>query len=93
MLDICFEEAVLFLRGRVSFLVEGVGCGRGVVVVAPFGEMVCEFQAGGVGGGVFEVDYDELFVFVGGEEEGGFAGGFKAEEVAVLGLFQEWSVR
>ena len=33
-----------------------MGSGGGVVVVAPFCEVVCEFEAGDVGVGVFEVD-------------------------------------
>lgn len=80
------DEALLVLRGGV----EGVGAlpGEGwvVVVVAPFREVVCEFQAGGVGVCVFEVDDDELFVGVCGEEERGGAGGEQAEDVAVLSL-------
>lgn len=59
-----------------------------MVVVAPFCEVVCEFEARGVAGGVFEVDHDELFVGVGGKEEGGFGGGEEAEDVAVLGLWE-----
>lgn len=47
---------MLFFAGGVVCVVEGVGGGGGVVVVAPFGEVVCEFQAGNVRGGVFEVD-------------------------------------
>ena len=57
-----------------------------MVVVAPFGEVVGEFESAGVGGGVFEVDDDELFVLVCGEEERGFTCGLQAEEVAVLGV-------
>lgn len=40
-----------------------------MVVVAPFGEMVCDLETGRVGGGVLEVDDDELAVGVFGEEE------------------------
>lgn len=42
-----------------------------MIVVAPFRKVVCEFQTGGVGGGVFEVDNYELFVVIGWEEERG----------------------
>jgi len=78
----------LFGGGGEGFGVADVGRGGVVVVVAPFCEVVCEFETGGVAGGVFEVDYDELFVGVCGEEEGGFGGGEEAEDVAVLGLWR-----
>jgi hypothetical protein len=86
VVDVGADEATLFVRGGVVVLIARVGCDGIVVVVAPFCEVVCEFEAGGVGGGVFEVDDDELLVAVGGEKEGGFAGGLEAEDVAVLGL-------
>jgi len=57
-----------------------------VVVVAPFGEVVCEFEAWWVCVGVLEVDDDEALVLVCGEEEGGFTGRGEAEDVAVLSL-------
>jgi hypothetical protein len=41
-----------------------------VVVVAPFCEVVCEFQTTGIGGCIFEVDDDQLFVGVLREEKG-----------------------
>lgn len=49
-------------------------------------EMVGKFEAADIGGCVFEVDDDKLFVFVGGKEERRFAAGFDTEKVAVLGL-------
>lgn len=76
----------MFGGGGEGFGVADVGGDGVVVVIAPFGEVICEFEAGGVAGGVFEVDYHELLVCVGGEEEGGFGGGEEAEDVAVLGL-------
>ena len=49
--------------------------------------MVGKFEATDVSGGVFEVNDDELFVLIGWEKERGFATGFYAEEVAILGLY------
>ena len=87
MVDVGFHEAALLVRGRVARRVAGVRAGRVVVVVGPLGEVVCELEAGQVGGGVLEVDDDELLVLVGGLEEGGFlVVGADAEDVAVLGL-------
>lgn len=58
-----------------------------MVIVAPFREVVCEFEAGDIGGSVFEVDDDELLVFVFGMQEGRLlVVGAGAENVAVLGL-------
>jgi hypothetical protein len=59
-----------------------------VVVVGPLGEVVCELEAGHVGGGVLKVDDDELLVLVGGLQEGGvLVVRAEAEDVAVLGLW------
>lgn len=44
----------------------------GRVVIAPFREVVCEFETRGISRGVLEVDYDELLVVVLGKEEGGW---------------------
>jgi hypothetical protein len=43
-----------------------------MVVVAPFSEMVSEFETGGIGRGVFEINDHELFVRILGEEEWGW---------------------
>jgi hypothetical protein len=59
---------VLFGNSGVGGGVAGVGGGL-VVVVAPFCKVVCEFEAGGVGIGVFEINDYELFVLVGRMEE------------------------
>lgn len=67
---VALDEATLLLRGRVGLHVAGVRGGGVVVVVGPLGEVVCELEAGEVGRGVFEVDDDELFVFVLGVQEG-----------------------
>lgn len=40
-----------------------------MIVVAPLREVVCEFQARGIGGCVFKVDHDELFVRILWEEK------------------------
>ena len=87
VVDISAHEAGLFLDGRVFRHVTGERVERVVVVVGPFGEVVCEFEAWQVGGGVLEVDDHELFVLVGGLEERGFlVVGADAEDVAVLCL-------
>ena len=49
--------------------------------------MVGKFKAAYIGGGVFEVDNDELFVLIGWEKERRLAAWFDAEKVAVLGLY------
>jgi hypothetical protein len=50
--------------------------------------VVCELEAGHVGGGVLKVDDDELLVLVGGLQEGGLlVVRAEAEDVAVLGLW------
>jgi hypothetical protein len=77
---------VLFFFGGVVVSVAGVRCDGVVVVVAPFCEVVCELKTGGVGGGVFKVNDDELFVRVGWEEKGRFTGWFEAKDVAILCL-------
>ena len=101
MLDVGFEEAVLFGGIGIAVGIAGVGTSGGVVVVAPFGlvigqkwkankgatyKVVGKFEAAYVGGGVFEVNDDELFVLIGWEKERGFAAWFESEEVAVLSL-------
>lgn len=87
MVDVRLDEAVLLLGGGVFGGVAGVwDCGV-MVVVGPFGEVVGELEAGGVGGGVLKVDDDELPVFVRRLEERGFlVVGADSEDVAVLGL-------
>lgn len=65
MVNVAPDEAFLFLECGVVVCIARPGCRRwGMVVVAPFCEMVCEFEAWGVGGGVFEIDDYELFVLV-----------------------------
>lgn len=86
MVEVGADEAALLGGGGEGFGVADVGVRGVVVVVAPLREVVCEFEAGVVAGGVLEVDYDELLVGVGREEERGFGGGEEAEDVAVLGL-------
>ena len=87
MVDVRLHGTALFLGRGVARCVTGVGAGGVVVVVGPFGEVVCEFETREVSGGVLEVDDHELFVFVGGlEERGGLVVGADAEDVAVLGL-------
>ncbi len=47
---------MLFFSGRVLSVIEGVGRGGRMVVVAPFCKVVCKLQSGDVGGGILEVD-------------------------------------
>lgn len=68
MPHICSDEPVLLFRSGVGVCIAGVRRGRVVVVVAPFCEVVCEFESWRVGGGVFEIDHYELFVGVGREK-------------------------
>jgi len=62
MVYIRTDERFLLFRGRVIIRATSPGFLFVVVVVAPFCEVVCEFKARGIGGCVFEVDDDELFV-------------------------------
>lgn len=67
VLDVCFQKAVLFFFCGVVCLSEGIGSVGVVVVIAPFCEVVCEFEARDVGGRIFKVDDYELFVFICGD--------------------------
>ena len=64
MVEICADEPTLFLNGRIVFSIASLRPLLIMVVVAPLREMVCEFQARGVGGCIFEIDNYELFVGV-----------------------------
>lgn len=86
MVDIGFYEAALFFFRRVVVCITGVRRNGVMIIIAPFCEVICELETRGVGGGVFEVDDDELFVGVSWEEKGRFAGRFEAEDIAVLCL-------
>lgn len=66
--------------------VAGMRRDRVVIVVAPFCEMVCKLETWCIGGGVFKVDDYELFVGVGWQEKGRFAGWLETEDIAVLCL-------
>lgn len=58
-----------------------------MVVVGPFGEVICKFEPREVGACVFKVDDDELFVFVFGLKQGRLLIiGTDAEDVAILCL-------
>ena len=43
MSDIGFDEAVLFLRSRIDFLVDAVGNFGVMIIVTPFGEVIGKF--------------------------------------------------
>lgn len=64
MVDIGADEALLLFQCWVLFGVALPRVGGVVVIVAPFCKVVCEFEAGGVGGGILKVDNDELLVGV-----------------------------
>ena len=64
MVDVTSDKASLLFQSWVSGCSTSPRLGGVVVIVAPFCEVVCEFEAGKVGGCVFEVDDDELFVGV-----------------------------
>lgn len=87
MVDIGFDKPPLLVWGGVTGDIARIGPDGVVVVVGPFGKVVCKFEARHVGGGVFKVDHDELFVLVCRLEEGGFfVVRTDAEDVAVLRL-------
>jgi hypothetical protein len=71
VIDIAADETALLLERRIQMRIARKGDGE-VVVVAPFSEMVCEFETGGVGRGVFEINDHKLFVRVLGEKEWGW---------------------
>lgn len=64
MVEIGAHESALFLHRRVVFCITRLRLLLVVVVVAPFREMVCEFETRSVSGCVFEVDDYELFMGV-----------------------------
>ena len=86
MLNVSLDEAVLFFWGWIALRAAGERDELVAVVIAPFGEVVSEFETGKIGIGVFKVDDDKLFMLVGGLEERGVTGRLKAEDVAVLSL-------
>jgi hypothetical protein len=55
-----------------------------MVIVHPFVEVVCEIIGAGIGGGVFEIDDDELTVSIVGI--GKLCLIFDAEDIAILSL-------
>jgi hypothetical protein len=71
VIDIAADESALLLERRVQTRIAHKGDGE-VVVVAPFREMISEFETGGIGRGVFEINDHELFVRILGEEEWGW---------------------
>jgi hypothetical protein len=71
VIDIAADETALLLKRRIQMRIADKGDGE-MVVVAPFSEMVSEFETGGIGRGVFEINDHELFVRILGEEEWGW---------------------
>lgn len=88
VVQVGFDEAVLCIWvGVVALGAAGVGRRRVVVVVGPFGKVIGELKAGQIGGGVFEVDDDELLVLVLGLKEGRLLVIWaNTKDVSVLGL-------
>ena len=70
MRHVCLQKPFLLAGGRVQGRAARVRRRLVVVIVAPFREVVCEFEARRVRIGVLEVDDDEALVLVCGEEEG-----------------------
>jgi hypothetical protein len=62
VVDIRGNETVLFFWCWICTRVACPGPFGIVIVVAPFGEMICEFQGWYIGCRVFKVYYNELFV-------------------------------
>lgn len=91
MINITANEPLLFLESRIPRRITEPRLLRVVIVVAPFRKVVCELETRRVGGCIFEVNNDELFVRVLREEERGRGRaaavvGDEAENVAVLSL-------
>lgn len=70
MINVGTNKASLLLDGGIIVRVARPWFVGIVVVVAPFREVVCEFQTRGIGGCVLEVDDYELFVCILREEKG-----------------------
>jgi len=65
MVDVGFDETVLLFGRGILGRVAGEGGGGVVIVVAPLGKMIGKLETYDICGGILEVDYNELFVFVG----------------------------
>lgn len=87
MINICLDEAPLFLDCRIAIRVTSIGCNGVVIIVSPFGEMVCKFEAYSIGSSVFKIDDNQLLMLVGGLKKRRFlVVGANSENVAILGL-------
>ena len=60
-----FEETVLFFWSWVATSAADPRSVGFVIVVAPFGEVVCKLESWKISCRVFKVDDDELLVFIG----------------------------
>lgn len=60
-----------------------------MVVICPFGEVVGEFYADGISSGIFEVNDNQLFMFIRRlKQRGLFIIGLEPKNVAVLSLIR-----
>ena len=69
MVEVSTDEAALFFDGRIILSVASLWLFLVVVVVAPFSEVVCKFEARCVSRGILEVNDYELLMAVGWEEK------------------------
>lgn len=93
MVNISLDEPSLLFRRWVSFMATGVGVDRVVVVVCPFGKVIGKLEAGYIGGSIFKVNDDQLFVLVCGlKKRRLFVVRLDAQNVTVLCLCDTLSV-
>ena len=85
MLHIGFKEAVLLFGCWVSVGVKDIGFWR-VIIITPFSEVICEFEAWDVSGRVLEVNYYQLLVFVCREQQRRLSAWLQTKQVPVLCL-------
>lgn len=64
VVDVASDEFALLFEAWIAAGMACPGCSWIVVIVTPFCEVVCEFEAGRVGGCVFEVYDNQLLVVV-----------------------------
>ncbi len=65
MIEICLDESILLLAGRVSARMAGVRDDGVMVVIHPLDKVVGELEAAHIGCSILEVNDNELLVLVG----------------------------